>query len=209
MWVIINKMGKTVSRQRGFALSDDPKEAELAIHFEMCQNAVYHQNMQSQAYIEPARYQINLEHNVRLNDILSIVSHSPFIPPEREYLFSKGLYAGLTGDFFTSTHILIPQIENSIRYIMGKKGIITSGLDDNGIQNEHSLNSTLYRPELANIFDENTLFDLKCLLIEHAGSNLRNRMAHGLISDDEFMSPLMSYVWWLTLRLCCLPILIN
>ena len=92
---------------------------------------------------------------------------------------------------------------------MWRRGIITSGLDDSGIQNEHNLISTLFRPEITSIFDENTIFDLKCLLVEHAGSNLRNRMAHGLISDGEFMSPLMSYIWWLTLRLCCLPILIH
>ena len=207
--VMMNEMGKVVARQPGSILSNNPEEAEAATRFEMCRNAIYHQNLQAQAYVEPARYQINLEHNVRLNDILSIISHSPFVPPEREYLFAKGLYAGLTGDFFTSTHILIPQIENSVRYLMWRRGIITSGLDDSGIQNEHNLNSTLYRPEITSIFDENTIFDLKCLLVEHAGSNLRNRMAHGLISDGEFMSPLMSYIWWLTLRLCCLPILIH
>ncbi len=207
--VMVNEMGKVVDRQSGSVLSRNPEEAEAATHFWMCRNAIYHQNLQAQAYVEPARYQINLEHCVRLNDILSIISHSPFIPPEREYLFAKGLYAGLTGDFFTSTHILIPQIENSVRYIMWQRGIITSGLDNSGIQNEHNLNSTLYRPEIVSIFDENTLFDLKCLLVEHAGSNLRNRMAHGLISDGEFRSPLMSYIWWLTLRLCCLPILIH
>ncbi|WP_445247745.1 DUF4209 domain-containing protein [Microcoleus sp. OTE_8_concoct_300] len=201
---MVNEMGKVIARQPGSVLSSNPEEAEAATRFEMCRNAIYYQNLQAKAYIEPARDQINLEHGVRLNDILSIVSHSPFIPPNREYLFAKGLYAGLTGDFFTSTHILIPQLENSVRYIMWRRGIITSGLDDSGIQNEHNLNSTLYRPEITSIFDENTLFDLKCLLVEHAGSNLRNRMAHGLISDGEFMSPLMSYIWWLTLRLCCL-----
>lgn len=205
--VMINEMGKVVAHQLGSVLSDNPEEAEAATRFEMCRNAIYYHNIHAQAYIDPARYQINLEHGVRINDILSIVSHSPFIPPEREYLFAKGLYAGLTGDFFTSTHILIPQIENSIRYLLWQRGIITSGLDDRGIQNEHNLNSTLYRPDIASIFDENTLFDLKCLLVEHSGSNLRNRMAHGLISDSEFMSPLMSYTWWLTLRLCCLPLI--
>lgn len=90
---------------------------------------------------------------------------------------------------------------------MSQIGIITSGLNDRGIQNEHNFNSTLYHPEIEKIFDKNTLFDLKCLLVERSGSNLRNRMAHGLINDLEFKSSLMSYIWWLTLRLCCLPIL--
>jgi hypothetical protein len=27
------------------------------------------------------------------------------------------------------------------------------------------------------------------------------------LTKDEFSSPILSYLWWLTLRLCCLPIL--
>ncbi|WP_019501164.1 DUF4209 domain-containing protein [Pseudanabaena sp. PCC 6802] len=205
--VIMNEKGKVTARQPGSFLSDDPNEVEAVTRFEMNQNAIYYQTLHAQAYVESAIYQINLEHSVRINDLLPIVSHNPFIPTGREYLFAKGLYAGLDGDFLTSTHILIPQIENSIRYLLWQKGVITSGLDDSGIQNEHNLNSTLYRPELASIFNEDTLFDLQCLLVEHSGSNLRNRMAHGLINDGEFSHPIMVYLWWLTLRLCCLPIL--
>ena len=72
------------------------------------------------------------------------------------------------------------------------------------------MNTTLFArnyPQINSIFDEDTLFDLQGLLIERSGSNLRNRMAHGLINDGEFNSPIMSYLWWVTLRLCCLPIL--
>jgi len=200
--VILNEMGKVVARQP----SNTDKQEETT-HFEIYQNAVLYQKLHAQAFIEPAIYQINLEHSFRIDDILQIILYSPFVPPNREYLFAKGLYAGLTGDFFTSTHILIPQIENSIRHLLSQRGVITSGLDDNGIQNEHNLNSTLYRPEINSILDEHTLFDLKGLLVERSGSNLRNRMAHGLIDDGVFMSPLMSYLWWLTLRLCLVPIL--
>jgi len=198
--VKINEKGKVVARR-------PDNNDEEAIRFEMYRNAILDQKLNAQAYIEPARHQINLEHNVRIDDMLSILSHSPFIPPKRECLFAKGLYAGLKGDFFTSTHILIPQIENSIRYLLSQRGIVTSSLDDNGIQNEYDLKRLLNLPETASIFDENTLFDLKGMLVERAGSNLRNRMAHGLMSDEEFMSPFMSYIWWLTLRLCCLPLI--
>ncbi|NEQ40472.1 MAG: DUF4209 domain-containing protein [Okeania sp. SIO3I5] len=69
-------------------------------------------------------------------------------------------------------------------------------------------NKILYLPEIKDIFDEDTLFDLKGLLVEHSGSNLRNLMAHGLLDDEAFSHPLMSYLWWVTLRLCCLPLFI-
>lgn len=212
--VMINETGKVVARQ-----PSDPDKAEEATRFEMYRLAVEYQILHTQTYIEPAREQINLEHSVQINDLLPIVSNSPFVPQGREILFAKGLYAGLTGDFFTSTHILIPQIENSVRYVLKtQQNVRSSGLDNFGIQEERFLTTTLDPtkcPEITSIFDENTLFDLQGLLIKgsdsnlikDSGSNLRNRMAHGLINDNEFLSPIMSYLWWVALRLCCLPIL--
>ncbi|MFO5472108.1 MAG: DUF4209 domain-containing protein, partial [Dolichospermum sp.] len=207
--VKMNEMGKVVARQ--ITNSDDGEEA---IKFEMYVKAAEYQKIYAQAFIEPARYQIFSEHiiqkeenKIKETDLLPRVSNSPFVPSGREHLFAKGLYAGLIGDFVTSTHILIPQIENSVRYLLSNRGAITSGIDNknNGIQKEDNLNTTLFPskyPQITSIFDENTLFDLQGLLIEKSGSNLRNRMAHGLINDNDFSSPIFSYLWWVTLRLC-------
>ena len=204
--VPVNQMGKVVAKQSS--------EPEAARKFEMYHQNIQYQNLTASTMIEPAIEQINLEHSVQLEDFLPIVENNPFVPPERVHLFAKGLYAGLTGDFYTSTHILIPQIENSIRYLLWKKGELTSEYNhqgskyskynDKGIQNEYDLNKTLHLDKINDIFDEDTLFDLQGLLVEHSGSNLRNLMAHGLLNDEDFSSPLMSYLWWVTLRLCCL-----
>lgn len=206
--VVIDEMGQTIAHQSNSLLSDNPDELEKAITFQMNRSASRKQAYFAQPLIDSARKQIYLEHSVRVRDFYSFVQNNPFIPQGREFLFAKGLYAGLIGDFFTATHILIPQIENSVRYLLQKNGYIASGYDDYGIQTKHNLNSTLYRSEIVEIFDNNILFDLKNLLVEHSGSNLRNRMAHGLINDTEFESnPIMLYLWWLVLRLCCIPIL--
>ncbi|MDJ0553830.1 MAG: DUF4209 domain-containing protein [Microcoleaceae cyanobacterium MO_207.B10] len=190
----VNQMGKVVAKQSS--------EPEAAIKCEMYKEAVKEQKIKAIEWIEPAREQINLEHSVQLEDFLPILENNPFVPPERVHLFAKGLYAGLTGDFYTSTHILIPQIENSIRYLLERKGVVTSKYDK-GIQDEKNLNKILDLPEINHIFNEDTLFDLKGLLVEHSGSNLRNCMAHGLLDDEDFSSPLMSYLWWVMLRRCC------
>jgi len=174
------------------------------------EEAATYQKIYALAFIEPARKQIILEHltqkledkKIKETDLLPLVANNPFVPPGREKLFIKGLYSGLIGDFVTSTHILIPQIENSIRYILWQKqSVITSKLEK-GIQHEYDLNKMLYLPEISSIFDDNTIFDLRGLLVEDVGSNLRNRMAHGLINDNDFSSPMFSYLWWVTLRLC-------
>lgn len=199
----INQNGKVVDRQK--VETTQFEELKAAMEFEMYNTSASYQSIQAQVLIDPAREQINLEHSVEIKDFFPIVSNNPFVPPKRKLLFAKGLYAGLTGDFYTSTHILIPQIENAIRYLLWKQGALPSSYDDKGIQKEYNLNKILYLPEMADIFDEDTLFDLRGLLVENSGSNLRNRMAHGLLDDDDFLSPLMSYLWWVTLRLCCLP----
>ena len=209
----VNQMGKGVARQDISSQSKAAKKEnesekakkakKAAIEFEMYDQNIQYQSLKAQVLIEPAREQINLEHSVQLEDFLPIVENNSFVPPERVHLFAKGLYAGLTRDFYTSTHILIPQIENSIRYLLERKGVVTSGYDAQGIQQEYNLNKILDRPEIKDIFDEDTLFDLRGLLVEHSGSNLRNLMAHGLLDDEAFSHPLMSYLWWVTLRRCC------
>ena len=204
--VLVNEMGKTIARKPSM-LSNNPDEIEEAIRAEMFKWAKVNQQLYAQGVVEPARYQINLEHNVRLDDWFRIVSDNPLVPPNREYTYARGLDAGLKGDFLVAAHLLIPQLENSVRYLLNQRGVITSTFDDKGIQNERDLNTLLYSDEIKEIFSEDILFDLQGLLINRFGSNLRNRMAHGLINDDEFSLLEVSYLWWFTLHLCCLPIL--
>ncbi|NES72888.1 MAG: DUF4209 domain-containing protein, partial [Okeania sp. SIO2D1] len=103
----VNEKGKTVESQEENAEKTNMNQVALQCHKLLAEN-----------FIEPARKQIKLEHYFTINDVLQIVSHSTFVPPERQCLFAKGLHAGLMGDFFISTHILIPQIENSIRHLL-------------------------------------------------------------------------------------------
>jgi hypothetical protein len=53
------------------------------------------------------------------------------------------------------------------------------------------------------VIGENSVFDLRGLLVERTGSNLRNAIAHGLLPSGAFFAPLVCYLWWLTLHLAC------
>ena len=207
---LVNKEGKVIGR-KPLKTSDNSQEHENAIRVEMFKWGKLNQQIQAKGIIDPARYQINLDHNVRLDDWFPIVINNPFIPPNRERIFAEGLNAGLKGNFLVAGNLLILQLEESVRYLLSQRGIITSGLDSNGIQNERDINALLtsdeYSESIKTIFNEDILFDLQGLLINRFGSNLRNRIAHGLMDESEFYSSQLSYVWWLTLHLCCLPII--
>jgi len=206
LWIpaqIITKEGKVVAKRPG--MYGNSEDTESALQAEMFRRAILEQSLHAQGVIQPAIDQINLEYNVRISDLWPIVSNNPFIPPGREYIFAKGLHAVFMGDLMTVAHLLTPQIENSIRHLLVMKGGISSGLEQ-GIQGERSLNVTLYKPEILELLGEDIVFDLQGLLVEKFGSNLRNKMAHGLIDQSEFYSWQIVYLWWLVLRLCVLPI---
>lgn len=205
---IVNENGKVIGK-RPSMMSDDPEEVERAKRAEMYSQAQFERNLIVQGIIESVRHQINIEHRVQVRDFIPIVQSNPFVPQGRELIFAKGLHAGLIGEYLDATHLLMPQVENSIRHILEQKGVTVSKLNDEGIQDEKSLNELLYCDEFEEIFGQDLSFDLRGLLVERTGANLRNRVAHGLISSDGFYSIEAPYFWWLTLRLCCLPIIVH
>jgi len=203
----INDKGKVSAKVPSASLHSE-EENEIAILAEMYSQAKITQDISVVGIIEPIRTQINLDHpNIRFFDFFSFVTHNPFIPEGRELIYARGLYEGLKGDFLLSTSLLIPQLENSIRYFFETRGIITSSLDQNGIQKELSLNDLFEKPEAIEILGENLLFDLKGLLSESLGSNLRNLISHGLLDHNLFYSYTSVYLWWLTIRLIVLALL--
>jgi hypothetical protein len=204
----VDESGKVVGRKPSL-LSKDPNESEEAMNAEMFNHAEFNYFYNVKGIIEPARQQIMSEHHLRLQDLSFIVSNNPFIPEGREFIYAKGLHAGFEGDFLISTHLLIPQVENSIRYILSQQGIITSGISSDGIQDEKSLNTILSHEKTKEIFGKDLLFDLKGLLVERYGSNIRNLMAHGLMHYHFFYSHNIIFFWGLILRICCWPILIK
>ena len=61
----------------------------------------------------------------------------------------------------------------------------------------------LTRPEMAQYFGTGMAFDLRGLLVERFGLNIRNDLFHGLLDIAHMSSEGALYVWWLILRICC------
>lgn len=205
-----NAEGKQVGYREAVIGGDSIKESDLRA--EMLKEANDARLYLAIAIIEPARDQINTEYDIRVGDFLPFVFNNPLIPHKRAEIYARGLHAGLVGDFLTASHLLIPQVENSVRYILEKEELIPSGIDHQGTQNEYDLNKILYekyRSKLEEKFGEDMVFDFQGLLVERFGFNMRNLLAHGLLNEDYFESYRVSYCWWAILRFCCLPFLVH
>lgn len=211
-WIFVqqvNERGRVVAHRPGLSPEGSNDTNEKAIRAEMFRNALNYQGLQAEATILPILNQINIEHHIRLSDLMEFVVNNPFVPSGHEVIYARGLYYGLIGDFLLAAHLLLPQVENSIRYLLNQNGVITTKLDSQGVQDEVDLGTLLYMPELEPILGSDLLFDLQGLLVSRFGSNLRNYAAHGMLNANAFGSRQVVYFWWLMLYLCCYPALVQ
>ncbi len=147
-----------------------------------------------------------LEHAVDEEALLGLVESSPFVPPGRGEIFRRGLAAGFRGDFLVSTHLLIPELENVLRYHLRLSGGIASRVKTNGVQPERMLPDLLEEAGKTGLLSDDLVFDLESLLVEAGGPNLRHQLAHGMLDYHEYFSASAMYLWWSVLRLCVLPL---
>lgn len=204
---IVNRNGQVVGKIPSIYPTNQD-EIKEATKYHVQTYANMSRNLVVCGRIKPTIHQIKLEHNVTINDFLEITCNNPFIQPGRELIYAKGLYAGFNYDLLTSIHLLIPQFENSLRYILQQYGEITTTLDDSKqFHRELSLNEIFNqkREKLRSILSARTLFDIDWLLIYPNGANLRNCCAHGLMEIDEFYQDICLYFWGLVLKICFNP----
>ena len=123
------------------------------------------------------------------------MNKSRFIPKDRVLLYVQGLWAGFMGNYSVAAHILLPQIENSFRYIAYQHGIITTPLDKD-IQHENMMGGVL--DKIKQVTDPDLWSDLKMFLID--GEGFRNHALHGLSSMQELERNGI-YLWWLCLKM--------
>ena len=159
------------------------------------------QELHGRSLFESARRELSARFTNDCNIFESLVAQNPFVPEGHEGLYVKGLKAGLHGDFVTSVHLLIPQLENSIRTYMEASGKLVTRLTDELTQKEHDLNKLLYEDSVKEIFGEDIIFTLRVLLVEELGGNYRNRLAHGLIDENQFYGGWVNTLWATTIRM--------
>jgi hypothetical protein len=187
-------------------------EQELTLKVQMMQELQWHRGLMVDGGIKPALQVINGEHFVTREDLIFLVEDNPFVPPGKEGIFLRGLHAGITGDFLVAAHLLLPQVESSIRHLLTHYAHEprTSKLKDDFTQPERDLNELLYDEDVEKVLGPDLVFTLRALLTEPGfGANLRNKLAHGLMSTEQFTDADTIYAWWVIWRICFMPMLVR
>lgn len=194
--------GRVVAKTPGVNTSDiDSPETMAAIWSQMMKNYQLTIGLMVQGSILPALEMFQLEHRMPEYAFVALCERSQAVPPGRERLVAKGLLAGFDNDFMTAMHILAPQFEHFVRFQLKLRGVKTTNLDSNGIENENGLSSLLENAEVTEIFGANTVFEIKALFTDPLGPNLRNEIAHGLIDFSDGQILYAIYAWWFYLKI--------
>jgi len=204
---ILDEKGRPIAKKEGLHnLKGEMLEEQLEA--EMFSNAAqFHWHLRTSAYIDPARVQILNDHHPTFHDLLFVVRNNPFVPRGHEAIFLRGIHAGFHGDFVVASHLLVPQIENSLRYVLESNGVDVSNLMSDGTQPVKVLGAIFGLEATTKIFGESLCFELRGHLIEKTGYDFRNLLAHGFVSEAQCYSDPALSLWWLVLRICLTPVI--
>ncbi len=201
---IFDEAGRKIGRRPSIA-SNDEKERQKAIEGLMDQNARLMRHFAVNAYIVPAMRTILSEHTPSESDIEALIKDSEFIADGRLPFFVRAIIEGFSWDISTSLHLFVPQAEASLRHLLEQRGVSPRTMKDDGVEEVWSMERTLQHPLVQQILGPSFLYELQSLLVGRLGPNLRNLIAHGLISRDALQGESGFYLWWVLYRLTIAP----
>ncbi len=187
----------------GIGLENDPDGKQ--VWSLMMQNIGIQHKFSVAGQIKPALTEFVCSYFITEQSIREIFHSHPFIPDGHEYYYIKGIKAGLDGDYLTACHLLIPQIENSLRFILKQRGEEPTGLHGDGTQERNGLKSLLENTHIIDVLGIDITTNIQALLLDKIYGNLRNQMSHGFIPAGQFFSHSAIYTWWLILHILMIP----
>ena len=132
-----------------------------------------------------------------IDGLLNAILESPvFLQTQRPFL-EDGLKAYLEGDFLKAVHVLVPQVEQALRNLLTLIRVSPNKTvrGNSGILDVKSMGNALEDKTLRNVLPENVWRYLTVLYVERRGINLRNDLAHGLVSHSAFTQTLSDRVF--------------
>jgi hypothetical protein len=133
---------------------------------------------------------------------------SPFVPSSHAYTYALGFARFMQGDFVSAGHLLVPQLEHSIRYVLRSSGEDASKIMPDMLQEDRPLSALIegMLPELDRIFTPNIVNEIGLLFSRRPGPALRHQFAHGKVGAGACFGADVIYACWFIYRLTCLPL---
>ena len=132
---------------------------------------------------------------IGLTDVKNYLKGSNLIDEDKWLLIDEALSAYFNSNHIVFAHLIIPQIEDIFRNIIIAAGGTTLIPKDGGYFEVISLDAALNNSFILNLFGANFVKYFKIVFTDKIGWNLRNRIAHGLISPKGFNQMTSDYLF--------------
>ncbi|MCE7658117.1 DUF4209 domain-containing protein [Vibrio fluvialis] len=172
----------------------------------MMRNIGIHHQLSVEGQILPAMNEVSAKYNINEMALRQICQNHPFIPDGHQEFFVKGLLAGFNRDFMTACHLLVPQIENSLRYLARQRGEEPSTLHGDGSQERSGIKGLLGHQAIIDTLGSDITSNLQVILLDKIYGDLRNQLSHGYMPASKYWGTSAKYLWWLVLHILMLPL---
>lgn len=200
---IMGEDGKLIAKTKPVTKKDGSID-EVALQDSIEQATAMEMDCFAQILVANTFQYIRSQFEIEESDVRKIVEASCVIPVDRKESYTKGLMLGFLGDFLAALSILIPQIENAVRYLAIECGEPVYNMNEDGIEENKAMHAVLKLDGVKSSLDEDLLLALQTIFCSKFGFNMRNNVAHGLCSDNFFQSFKALYTWWFALKFCYL-----
>lgn len=207
--------GRAFTDSQGKVIANSPSApqgslpSEVWFDHESLTDISMHCHVASEGKIRAACHAMVRHQQIDERHLMPIVTKSAFVPYGHEHVFALGFARMIQGDMASAAHLLIPQLENSLRFILTNDGANTAKLNPDLTQEDQSL-SQLYtnqREALETRLGADITYMLHLLFNLKGGPMLRHEMAHGKLSANDCFHPTCVYACWLIYHITCLPLL--
>lgn len=120
--------------------------------------------------------------------VTAFVYQSPVMDTSKRPIVEAGLRAYLSGDWLVAIHLLVPQIEDTVRRLVGMSGGQTMKKGRNDGMLLRNLDELLRDETAERILEGDATFYLRVLLTDQRGWNVRNDVAHGISPMEQFVA---------------------
>lgn len=163
----------------------NPQKDEALLREHMVHYVVEQRGLNEAICLWYAYHKVQERGAVAPEDLSFLIDQNALIPEERKAIIKTGLQLGLNGELYASLHILLPQMENLLRELVKICGDAPTYLKEDGTEDIKPLSQLFDSQKLKEVYDEDLLFTWKTLLDERGGPNLRNEIAHGVLSPKR------------------------
>jgi hypothetical protein len=145
------------------------------------------QNMQFEApFLNEAIKRVFSKYQPSIENIIDYLYLSPMFIPENKNVILAGMEAYRRDDHLVTAHLLIPQIENSLRHLLRLLGGTIYKPGRNGGLFLKTLDEILREEVVNKAIGEDIAQYLQILLTDQRGWNLRNDICHGMAPFNIF-----------------------